>query len=379
MPSARRTARSASPLLLAALILLGWLTWNAATSSASNFGEYYGLQYMYTYKECSGLHTLDPINVVWEGGGASPAQVGKVLSHSGWSHNDYASVAGKVGGVDSQYVHRTDGTCRRDSTQRATGNPIGNRYHVRLFSTHQISNFVVGDAHHDQVEPFWSGCHQAVVGGHITSSFNAGREAIKKAWPSFLRWENWGNTYAVTQCNGEKKHSDGWVAVLNSNIAGVAGYDPENTGEPTISGTRQVGQTLTVHPGTWTGNPTSFVYEWCQAEPSTDSCTPISGATGSTWVVSKSSLGKYVGVMVRPTGSDEADAVISEVAQISAAPAIPPTATTLAVSNLEVTSATLNGAVNPNGQDTHYYFEYGLTTAYGQTSPAVLAPTLEMG
>src|SRR6202041_2997644 len=42
----------------------------------------------------------------------------------------------------------------------------------------------------------------------------------------------------------------------------------------------------------------------------------------------------------------------------------PPTATTLAASNVQPTSATLNGSVNPRGLDTHYYFEYG--TAAGQ-------------
>ncbi|HEX6455973.1 MAG TPA: hypothetical protein VF009_05585 [Solirubrobacterales bacterium] len=310
--------------------------------------------------------------------------MGKVLSHNGWSHNDYQSPVLKyanklgLGGVDSQYVHETDGHCYRDDTQRATGNPIGNRYHVRLFSTARNGTlWVVGDAHHDQVESRFAGCKQAFVGGHITSSFNSGREAIKNAWPSTAQFVTWGNTYEITQCNGEKKHSDGKVLFLNSNIAGIAGYDPENTEEPTVSGTPQIGNTLTVHPGTWTGNPTSFVYEWCQVEPSTDSCEPYSGATGSTWTATSGSLGKIVGVMVRPTGSDEADAVISEVVQISAPPPSPPTVTTLAASNLARFNATLNGTVNPNGQDTHYYFEYGITTAYGQAAPAV--PGVDIG
>ncbi len=54
---------------------------------------------------------------------------------------------------------------------------------------------------------------------------------------------------------------------------------------------------------------------------------------------------------------------------------VPPTATTEEYSNLqevEVQEAqvTLNGAVNPNSDETHYYFQYGLTTSYGSTSPA---------
>jgi hypothetical protein len=46
-----------------------------------------------------------------------------------------------------------------------------------------------------------------------------------------------------------------------------------------------------------------------------------------------------------------------------------PSATTGAASNLETTKATLEGSVNPNGPDTHYYFQYGTTTSYGQDSP----------
>jgi hypothetical protein len=47
-----------------------------------------------------------------------------------------------------------------------------------------------------------------------------------------------------------------------------------------------------------------------------------------------------------------------------------PTVKTGSTSSLKTTSATLNGTVNPNGASTTYQFEYGLTTAYGQTSNA---------
>lgn len=48
-----------------------------------------------------------------------------------------------------------------------------------------------------------------------------------------------------------------------------------------------------------------------------------------------------------------------------------PTVTTSAASSVAATTATLNGTVNPNGVATTYYFEYGLTTAYGSsTTPA---------
>jgi hypothetical protein len=48
-----------------------------------------------------------------------------------------------------------------------------------------------------------------------------------------------------------------------------------------------------------------------------------------------------------------------------------PSATTHPASNVGLTTATLNGSVNPNGGDTHYSFEYGTTPSYGSTTPSV--------
>ena len=48
-----------------------------------------------------------------------------------------------------------------------------------------------------------------------------------------------------------------------------------------------------------------------------------------------------------------------------------PTAVTSAATSVSGTTATLNGTVNPNGDATTYSFEYGTTTAYGLTTPAV--------
>lgn len=51
----------------------------------------------------------------------------------------------------------------------------------------------------------------------------------------------------------------------------------------------------------------------------------------------------------------------------------PPTARTDPATNVQANSATLNGAVNPNGRPTSYSFQYGTSTAYGGSAkmPAV--------
>ncbi len=51
---------------------------------------------------------------------------------------------------------------------------------------------------------------------------------------------------------------------------------------------------------------------------------------------------------------------------VNAAGALPPTAATEAPAAVTETTATLKGIVNPNGQATSYYFNYGTTASYGK-------------
>ena len=49
---------------------------------------------------------------------------------------------------------------------------------------------------------------------------------------------------------------------------------------------------------------------------------------------------------------------------------LPPTTTTGEAAEVKQTEAKLQGSVNPNGSDTHAFFEYGTTTSYGSKVPA---------
>jgi hypothetical protein len=51
-----------------------------------------------------------------------------------------------------------------------------------------------------------------------------------------------------------------------------------------------------------------------------------------------------------------------------------PTVTTLPATGVNSTTATLNGTVNPNGNATTYFFQWGTTTGYGNTTPAGSLP-----
>jgi hypothetical protein len=61
--------------------------------------------------------------------------------------------------------------------------------------------------------------------------------------------------------------------------APVEGVPPINATPPTLSGMHQVGATLTVDVGTWTGAPTAFEYEWRRGAEI------ITGATGLTYTL----------------------------------------------------------------------------------------------
>lgn len=71
---------------------------------------------------------------------------------------------------------------------------------------------------------------------------------------------------------------------------------PVNTVAPTISGTAELGATLTGNHGTYTGSPTSYTYRWLR------NGVAIGGATAQTYVLVLSDLGTTITFEEVPTG-----------------------------------------------------------------------------
>ena len=90
-----------------------------------------------------------------------------------------------------------------------------------------------------------------------------------------------------------------------SGSAAQANYAPSNTSPPGISGTPQVGQTLTASNGAWVGQSTGnkFSYQWQRCDSAGNNCAAISGATSQTYVVQSADLGKTLRVTVTDTDS----------------------------------------------------------------------------
>jgi hypothetical protein len=104
-----------------------------------------------------------------------------------------------------------------------------------------------------------------------------------------------GNTVfaTVTATNGA---GSGTAATYASGVVGA----PTVVSEPAITGDANVdGTTLSVSHGSWTGAPTAYAYQWSSCEGFTLMCSPLPGATSSTYLVSVLALnGHYLTVDV---------------------------------------------------------------------------------
>jgi hypothetical protein len=73
---------------------------------------------------------------------------------------------------------------------------------------------------------------------------------------------------------------------------------PSDTTSPVISGTAIVSQTLTASPGTWTGSPTLYTYQWRRCDSSGAGCSDVASATSTSYVISTLDAGSTMRVAV---------------------------------------------------------------------------------
>src|SRR5437763_1918767 len=113
------------------------------------------------------------------------------------------------------------------------------------------------------------------------------------------------------------------VAGLSNAASNAA---PVNTAEPKISGTAQVGQTLTASPGTWTNSPTSFAYQWRRCNAQGNGCANIGGADSSSYLVRGADEGDTLRVRVTAKNADGSGSATSNATDVvkakSAAPPV---------------------------------------------------------
>jgi hypothetical protein len=95
---------------------------------------------------------------------------------------------------------------------------------------------------------------------------------------------------------------------------------PVNTALPSITGAALVGETIKASTGTWTGAPTSFVYQWQDCNSAGGACANLAGATASAYKLKSSDVAHTVRAVVtasNASGSSSADSALT--ALVSAA------------------------------------------------------------
>lgn len=95
------------------------------------------------------------------------------------------------------------------------------------------------------------------------------------------------------------------IGAAESTTAAQAQYAPTNSGNPTISGTAQEGQTLTASTGTWqSSSNVTYSWQWQRCNSSGAACTDIKGATSQTYAVAAADVGNTLRVVVTATNKD---------------------------------------------------------------------------
>ena len=94
--------------------------------------------------------------------------------------------------------------------------------------------------------------------------------------------------------------TDGTTTATSAPTATVIALPPVNTAPPTIGGTAQEGQALTLTHGQWSNSPTiSDQWERCAAA----ACSAISGQSGTTYIVTTADAGDTIEVLETATNS----------------------------------------------------------------------------
>ena len=125
------------------------------------------------------------------------------------------------------------------------------------------------------------------------------------------------------------------TAVVASNAAPLT-----NTARPTITGEARVGQELTATEGTWTGNPTSFAFQWQRCNIDAITCLDVTGATGRSYGVRLADLGFRLRVQVTARTDNRSGTAMS----VPTAVVQPTTPVTNARPTLRILKTTFLGA-----------------------------------
>jgi hypothetical protein len=137
---------------------------------------------------------------------------------------------------------------------------------------------------------------RTVVVGSTNSVSATSPQALSGTSYTFSSWSDGGaQTHNVV--------APATAATLTATYASAPAA-PVNTVLPSISGQAKEGQQLTVGSGSWTGTqPLAFAYQWLRCTGPSSGCTPIAGATASSYVAAAADVGDRLRATVTATNT----------------------------------------------------------------------------
>jgi hypothetical protein len=100
---------------------------------------------------------------------------------------------------------------------------------------------------------------------------------------------------------------------------------PANSSPPTIAGTAQEGQGLTAGPGTWSGTqPINYAYQWQRCDSAGANCSPIAGATSTSYTLTSTDVGDKIEVTVNASNMAGSGTATSAPTAVVASASSPP-------------------------------------------------------
>ncbi|HEY1688721.1 MAG TPA: hypothetical protein VGF95_07625 [Solirubrobacteraceae bacterium] len=153
---------------------------------------------------------------------------------------------------------------------------------------------------------------------------------------------------ASLQCRATASNAGGGAAAITA-AAEPASALPAPTGSPEVSGSSEEGETLTCAPGSWSGDPTGFSYQWLRNGIS------ISGASSNSYVVQVGDAPSVLQCQVSATNAAGSIATVSEDIVTSPAPVQPP----IYAGQAEISSP--SGPDTPEVKDVSVEFPAGMS------------------
>lgn len=116
---------------------------------------------------------------------------------------------------------------------------------------------------------------------------------------------------------------------------------PQETLQPTLSGTFRQGETITTSNGGFSNNPTSFAYRWERCDSAGTNCAAIGGETGRRYRLRSADVGRTVRAIVTARNADGAGSANTKPSPVIADNVVPQNTRAPSIAGTPVVGATL--------------------------------------